>query len=138
MEQVHPVRTSKGTTLVATAIAVFISVWTIHASAQDQYHTGFGKTLGHQGCGQASNMVSAFHGTANNMRSLKDIPESTMNDSVIRDYLHANLKLEELPKDSAEYKVFSRMSELIMDGEDLSTVKQRTRELCEREFGSPQ
>ncbi|XOZ33657.1 hypothetical protein ACMDCT_15860 [Halomonadaceae bacterium KBTZ08] len=137
MEHVLSAHASKVTT-AATAIALFMSAWTIPANAQDQYHTGFGATLGHQGCSEVPRLVSTFHSTAENLSKANEkITSSEQSDRVLQDYLNANLKLNELPRDSAEYKVLSRMSELIMDGEDLSTVQKQTREVCEREFGSP-
>lgn len=122
--------------IMAVTIASCISIWTEPVSAERQYYTGFGETLAEVGCDKSRNLVIPFYETAENMREMKDIPGSKMNDEKIRDYLHKNLELDDLPKDSSEYKVFSRLAELILNGEDMQTVRTETFAMCQREFGS--
>lgn len=122
--------------IMAVTIASCVSIWTESASAERQYYTGFGETLAEAGCDKSRNLVIPFYETAENMREMKDMPGSKINDETIRDYLHENLELDDLPKESSEYKVFSRMAELILNGEDMQTVRTETFAMCQREFGS--
>lgn len=134
---VKPVhRTEIRKLIVAVAITSCISIWPPPLSAESQYYTGFGETLAAAGCDKSRNLVIPFHETAENMRQMKNIPGSKMDDTMIRDYLHKNLELDDLPKDSGEYKVFSRMAKLILDGEDMETVQTETLKVCQREFGT--
>lgn len=136
MDYLYRIQTRRGA-LIAVVIASCLLTSAPSASASKQcYYTGFGETLGERGCDKVHGMVIAFHQTAQNMRRMKKIPDSDVDEAMIRDYLSDNLELADLPPDSAEYKIFSRLTELIMNGEDRETVQAQTREVCEREFGS--
>lgn len=122
--------------VMAVTITWCVSTRASPVHAEGQYYTGFGETLAEVGCDKSHGLVIPFYETAENMREMKDMPGSKMNDETIRDYLHKNLELDDLPKDSSEYKVFSHMTQLILDGEGMETVQTKTLKVCQREFGS--
>ncbi|WP_077530069.1 hypothetical protein [Vreelandella utahensis] len=122
--------------MMALVLTAGLSVGGPAISAERELHTGFGKTIYHDGCGEALRLAEVLRKTARGMEEMQKNQGLRVDHEPIRDYLRDNLELDSTPEGSAEHTLFSGIIKLILEGEGRETVNDKTMELCKREFGS--